>query len=80
MNNLFWLTGAQMARLQPVFPKNRGKPRVEWDNLLQSQWVAPERCPKEYGPPKTLYNRWKGRGGPVEEFTQGRVVVGRPWP
>lgn len=28
MSNLFWLTEAQMARLQPLFPKSHGKPRV----------------------------------------------------
>ena len=27
MNNLFWLTEAQMARLQPFFPKSYGKSR-----------------------------------------------------
>jgi len=29
MNNLFWLTDVQMARLQPFFPKSHGKPRVD---------------------------------------------------
>jgi transposase len=29
MGNLFWLTDAQMARLQPFFPKSHGKPRVD---------------------------------------------------
>lgn len=29
MSNLFWLTDAQMARLEPFFPKSHGKPRVD---------------------------------------------------
>jgi hypothetical protein len=29
MSNLFWLSEAQMARLQPFFPKSHGKPRVD---------------------------------------------------
>jgi transposase len=29
MSNMFWLTEAQMARLQPFFPKSHGKPRVD---------------------------------------------------
>lgn len=50
MSNLFWLTDAQMARLQPFFPKSHGKPRVddrggvERSNRHQSQWLALVRC------------------------------------
>lgn len=29
MNHLFWLTDAQMARLEPFFLKFHGKPRVD---------------------------------------------------
>ncbi len=29
MSSLFWLTDAEMARLQPFFPKSHGKPRVD---------------------------------------------------
>ncbi len=29
MSNLFWLSEAQMSRLQPFFPKSHGKPRVD---------------------------------------------------
>lgn len=65
MSNLFWLTEAQMARLQPFFPKSHGKPRVDDLRVLSGiifinrnglRWFD---APKEYGPPKTLYNRWK---------------------
>jgi transposase len=45
MSNLFWLTEVQMGRLRPFFPKSHGLQRRD--------------APREYGPPKTLYNRWK---------------------
>ena len=65
MSNLFWLTDVQMARLQPFFPKSHGKPRVDDRRVLSGiifinrnglRWCD---APREYGPPKTLYNRWK---------------------
>lgn len=65
MSNLFWLTAAQMARLQPFFPKSHGRPRVD-DRRVLSGIIFVNRnglrwcdAPREYGPPKTLYNRWK---------------------
>ena len=65
MSNLFWLTDAQMARLEPFFPKSHGKPRVD-DRRVLSGIIFINRnglrwrdAPKEYGPAKTLYNRWK---------------------
>ena len=65
MSNLFWLTEAQMARLEPFFPKSHGKPRVD-DRRVLSGIVFINRnglrwcdAPKEYDPPKTLYHRWK---------------------
>jgi transposase len=68
MSNLFWLTDTQMARLQPFFPKSHGKPRVDDRRVLSGiifinrnglRWCD---APKEYGPAKTLYNRWKRWG------------------
>ena len=65
MSNLFWLTDAQMERLKPFFPKSHGKPRVDDRRVLSGiifinrnglRWCD---APKEYGPHKTLYNRWK---------------------
>ena len=68
MNNLFWLTETQMARLQPFFPKSHGKQRVD-DLCVLSGIIFFNRnglrwrdARKEDGPPKTLYNRWKGWG------------------
>ena len=53
-----------MARLQPHFPKSHGKPRVD-DRRVLSGIIFVNRnglrwrdAPKEYGPHKTLYNRF----------------------
>lgn len=65
MSNLFWLTDEPMARLRPFFPKSHGKPRVD-DRRVLSGIIFINRnglrwrdAPKEYGPAKTLYDRWK---------------------
>ena len=65
MSDLFWLSEAQVARLEPFFPKSHGKPRVD-DRRVLSGIIFINRnglrwrdAPPEYGPPKTLYNRWK---------------------
>lgn len=65
MSNLYWLTEAQMVRLRPFFPKSRGRPRVD-DRRVSSGVIFINRndlrwcdAPADYGPPKTLYNRWK---------------------
>ena len=64
MSDLFWLTDAQMARLKPFFPLSHGVPRVD-DKRVLSGIIFVNRnglrwrdAPGEYGPPKTLYNRW----------------------
>ena len=68
MSNLFWLTDEQMERFRPFFPKSHGKPRVDDLRVLSGiifinrnglRWCA---APREHGPPKTLYNRWKRWG------------------
>ena len=65
MSDLFWLSDEQMARLEPYFPKSHGKPRVDGRRVLSGiifinrnglRW---RDAPKEHGPHKTLYNRWK---------------------
>ncbi len=65
MSDLFWLSDAQMARLEPCFPKSHGKPRVD-DRRVLSGIIFINRnglrwrdAPRDYGPHKTLYNRWK---------------------
>ena len=68
MSDLYWLTDEQMTRFQPYFPKSHGKPRVD-DRRVLSGIVFVIRnglrwrdAPKDYGPHKTLYNRWKRWG------------------
>ena len=65
MSDLFWLAEAQVARLEPYFPKSHGKPRVDGRRVLSGiifinrnglRWCD---APKEYGPHKTHYTRWK---------------------
>ena len=65
MSDLYWLTDEQMARLQPFFPRSHGRPRVD-DRRVLSGIIFVNRnglrwrdAPREYGPAKTLYNRWK---------------------
>ena len=65
MSDLYWLTDEQMARLQPYFPKSHGRERVD-DRRVLSGIIFVNRnglrwrdAPREYGPAKTLYNRWK---------------------
>ena len=65
MSHLFWLTDEQMKRLKPFFPKSHGHPRVD-DRRVLSGIIFINRnglrwrdAPAAYGPPKTLYNRWK---------------------
>ena len=54
-----------MTRLRPCFPKSRGKALVD-DRRVLSGIIFINRnglrwrdVPAAYGPPKTLYNRWK---------------------
>ena len=65
MSNLYWLTDAQMERLELFFPKSHGKPRVDDRRVLSGiifinrnslRWCG---APQEYEPAKTLHNRWK---------------------
>jgi putative transposase len=64
MSGQFWLTGEQVERLKPYFPKVRGKPRVDDWRVLSGilhvlrnglRW---QDAPAVYGPHKTLYNRF----------------------
>ena len=65
MSELFWLTDVQVGRMSPFFPKSRGKPRVDDRRVLsgiiyiQRNGLMWKDAPSDYGPPKTLYNRWK---------------------
>ena len=64
MSDLIWLSRAQMRRIEPYFPLSHGVPRVD-DRRVLSGIVFVIRnglrwrdVPKEYGPHKTIYNRF----------------------
>jgi transposase len=76
MSDLFWLTDAQMARLEPFFPKSHGKPRVD-DRRVVSGIIFINRnglrwrdAPAAYGPHKT----WCDCGGRSLEANEVRYV------
>ena len=84
MSDLYWLTDEQMARLEPYFPKSHGKPRVD-DRRVLSGIIFVNRnglrwrdAPKDYGPHKTMYNRWKrwGQMGVFTRMMEGLSSVG----
>ena len=65
MSRLFWLTEEQVERIAPFFPKERGVGRSDDRKVLSGiiyvikhglQWAD---APADYGPHKTLYNRFK---------------------
>lgn len=71
-DHLFWLTEKQFARLKPLLPnKVRGVPRVDDRRVISGivhvlksgcRWID---APQEYGPRKTLCNRfvrWAEKG------------------
>ena len=64
MADLFWLTRAQIRRIAPYFPLSHGVPRVD-DQRVVSGIIHVIRnglrwrdAPAEYGPHKTLRNRF----------------------
>lgn len=64
MADSFWLSDAQMARIEPFFPLSHGIARVDDRRVLSGiihvirtgmRW---RDAPASYGPHKTLYNRF----------------------
>ena len=64
MSDLIWLSDAQMKRIVPYFPLSHGIARVDDRRVLSGiifvirnglRW---RDAPREYGPPKTIYNRF----------------------
>lgn len=64
MSTLFYLSREQLARIKPYFPLSHGVPRVDELRIVSGiiyvikhglQW---KDAPREYGPHKTLYNRF----------------------
>jgi transposase len=71
-SHLFWFNDEQWAKIEPHLPTNQPGPERKDDRLILSgimhvlkvgcRWVD---CPREYGPHKTIYNRfarWSERG------------------
>ena len=64
-SNLFWLSEEQWTVVQPLLPTDvRGKERVDDRRVISGivfviksgcRWCD---CPPEYGPAKTIYNRF----------------------
>lgn len=78
MSDLFWLSRAQMRRIEPFFPLSHGVQRVD-DRRVISGIIFVIRnglrwrdAPAAYGPPKTIYNRFK-RWSEMGVF--GRIFV-----
>ncbi len=68
MSEPYWLTEEQMACLRPYFPRRHGKPRGD-DRPVLNGIIFVNRnglrwrdAPGDFGPYKTLYNRWKRWG------------------
>lgn len=65
MSDLFLLSPSQMLKIEPFFPKSHGIARVDDRRVVSGiiyvlrnglQW---KDAPKDYGPHKTLYNRFR---------------------
>lgn len=87
MSDLFWLTKSQLNTIKPYFPPSRGVPRVDDLRVISgiihvlkrgSQW---RDAPCEYGPHKTLYNRfvrWSRMGVFNQIFAELAAKAGKP--
>ena len=87
MSDLIWLSEAQMRRIEPHFPLSHGIPRVD-DRRVISGIIFVIRnglrwrdVPAEYGPPKTIYNRfirWSRLGVFNRIFAELAAKGGKP--
>jgi putative transposase len=87
MTNLFWLSERQFNRIEPYFPLSHGVPRVDDRRVISGivfviknglRW---RDAPKEYGPHKTLYNRfirWSRMGVFDRIFAELARLAGKP--
>ena len=70
--SLFWFSDEQWAKIEPHLPSNQPGPARKDDRRILSGIMHVQRsgcrwkdCPPEYGPHKTVYNRfarWSERG------------------
>lgn len=47
IGHLFWLTGEQLARLQPYFPKSHGKPSDDKCDGVRTFYCLTKGLPKQ---------------------------------
>ncbi len=86
--DLFWLTDEQFSKIAPHLPRDtRGKARVDGRRVISGivhvlksggRWVD---APRDYGPKKTLYNRfvrWAAKGVWVTLFQALAQAAGPP--
>jgi transposase len=89
--NLFWLSDEQWFRIEPHLPTDvRGVERVDDRRVISGivhvlksgcRWCD---CPPEYGPPTTIYNRFRALGTaravgkPVPEVGRARAIRRHP--
>ena len=87
MSDLIWLSEKQMERISPYFPLSHGVPRVDDRRIISGiifvlknglRW---RDAPKDYGPHKTIYNRfirWSKLGVFNKIFTALVAEGGKP--
>lgn len=87
MSELFWLSKSQLNRIKPYFPLSHGVARVDDLRVISGiiyvirnglQW---KDAPREYGPHKTLYNRfirWSRMGVFNKIFAELAAAQGKP--
>ena len=87
MNDLIWLSEAQMRRIEPYFPLSHGVPRVDDRRVISGiifvirNGVRWRDAPKAYGPHKTIYNRfirWSRLGVFNRIFAELAAKGGKP--
>jgi len=87
MSGLFWLSRRQLNLIKPYFPLSHGVSRVDDLRVVSGiiyvirnglQW---KDAPREYGPHKTLYNRfvrWSRMGVFNKIFAELAAARGKP--
>lgn len=87
MRDLFWLSQAQMRRIEPYFPLSHGIAQVDDRRVISGiifvirnglRWCD---APQDYGPRKTIYNRfirWSRLGVFNRIFAELAAKGGRP--
>ena len=87
MSKPWLLSEAQMRKIEPFFPLSHGIPRVDDRRIVSAiiyvikHGLMWRDAPKEYGPHKTIYNRfirWSHLGVFNRIFTELAGKVGEP--